>query len=82
MTSTRQKILILDENDNSPVFAQSFYQAALPLGARAGTSVVHVSATDLDSGANGQVRYALVGTAPESAGFWIDSATGKALLWM
>lgn len=48
--------LSLDVNDNVPFFLSSTYEATVPEGAQIGTSVVQVSATDLDSGLHGMVR--------------------------
>uniref|UniRef100_A0A803VY90 Cadherin-23 n=1 Tax=Ficedula albicollis TaxID=59894 RepID=A0A803VY90_FICAL len=45
---------IVDINDNNPVFSQPSYQVA-------GTSVITMSATDLDEGDNGVVTYSIEG---------------------
>lgn len=45
-----------DVNDNVPFFLSSTYEATVPEGAQMGTSVVQVSAVDLDSGLHGTVR--------------------------
>lgn len=50
---------ILDVNDNVPFFTSSIYEASVTEGADIGTSVLQVSATDLDLGRNGEVSMKL-----------------------
>ncbi|XP_061485277.1 protocadherin-16 isoform X2 [Rhineura floridana] len=52
-------VLVEDVNDNPPVFAQALYQVMLPENTRAGSPILTLSATDLDSGSNGAVTYQL-----------------------
>ncbi|KAK2848766.1 hypothetical protein Q5P01_008600 [Channa striata] len=65
---------ITDENDNSPQFTHTSYQATLDENAPVGSSVLKVSATDPDKGKNGFVTYAIAnsGLLP----FAIDPFTG------
>ncbi|XP_040031249.2 protocadherin Fat 2 isoform X1 [Gasterosteus aculeatus] len=67
-------IEITDENDNSPQFAQTSYQATLDENTPIGSSVVKVSATDRDKGKNGFVTFAIAhaGRIP----FVMDPFTG------
>ena len=51
------EIIIIDENDNSPVFSKSKYLSTIDENAAIGTTVLQVSATDKDTGSNGLVRY-------------------------
>ncbi|XP_066524874.1 protocadherin alpha-7-like [Hoplias malabaricus] len=51
-------VIVLDNNDNHPVFSQEVYTAQLPENAPIGTVVLKVNATDLDEGLNGEVIYA------------------------
>lgn len=53
-------VRVLDENDNSPVFDPRQYSASVAENASVGASVLQVSATDVDEGADGRVRYAIV----------------------
>ena len=53
----RVEIIIIDENDNSPVFKKSKYSTTVDENAEVGTKVLQVSATDEDTGSNGLVRY-------------------------
>ncbi|KAH7968787.1 hypothetical protein HPB52_011289 [Rhipicephalus sanguineus] len=62
--SQRLRVILLDENDNSPVFDPRQYSAAVSENASLGTSVLQVSATDQDEGASGQVRYSIIAGDP------------------
>ncbi len=50
-------VIVLDANDNAPVFSQSVYKASIPENCPKGSSVLRVSATDEDVGSNGDVAY-------------------------
>uniref|UniRef100_UPI003AADFB94 protocadherin gamma-A12-like n=1 Tax=Centroberyx gerrardi TaxID=166262 RepID=UPI003AADFB94 len=50
-------IIVLDANDNAPVFSQAIYKASLPENSPLDTAVLTVSATDADEGINGEVTY-------------------------
>ncbi|XP_052868798.1 cadherin-related tumor suppressor [Anopheles cruzii] len=58
-TPARIRINVLDENDNSPIFDPKQYSAAIAENASIGASVLQVSATDIDEGANGRVRFSI-----------------------
>uniref|UniRef100_A0A803V7Q4 Protocadherin Fat 3 n=1 Tax=Ficedula albicollis TaxID=59894 RepID=A0A803V7Q4_FICAL len=60
-TSTAQvHIHILGANLYSPVFSQSIYVAEVRENAAPGTKVIHVKATDGDSGVYGQISYSII----------------------
>ncbi|XP_068133819.1 protocadherin gamma-C5-like isoform X4 [Hyperolius riggenbachi] len=50
-------IKVLDINDNPPVFNQSVYKVKLKENLPLSTVVLLLNATDLDEGANGEIRY-------------------------
>uniref|UniRef100_A0A4W4FZT6 Cadherin domain-containing protein n=1 Tax=Electrophorus electricus TaxID=8005 RepID=A0A4W4FZT6_ELEEL len=52
-------VIVLDINDNRPVFSQEVYTAQLQENVAMGTIVIKVNATDLDEGSNGDVMYSL-----------------------
>ncbi|XP_054482983.1 protocadherin alpha-8-like [Anoplopoma fimbria] len=52
-------IIVLDSNDNRPMFSQETYQIALQENVPIGTSVFRMNATDPDEGANGEIEYSL-----------------------
>ncbi|XP_078250090.1 protocadherin Fat 1 isoform X4 [Pogona vitticeps] len=73
-------IIVEDINDNPPVFTEQFYAATLSEASIIGTSVVHVCATDADSGTNRGVSYYLVENDSKSHDYFhIDSNTGLIL---
>ncbi|KAI5642703.1 cadherin domain-containing protein [Phthorimaea operculella] len=75
MTKMKIKIIILDENDNSPVFDPKQYSASVPENASIGASVLQVSATDIDEDANGRVRYSII-SGDENRDFSVSEDTG------
>ena len=52
-------LTVVDENDNSPIFSQTLYQAGV-LENEADATVTTVSADDADSNQNGEVTYSLL----------------------
>ncbi|XP_056295775.1 protocadherin gamma-A5-like [Pseudoliparis swirei] len=70
-------VLIIDANDNAPVFNQSLYKGMVVENAPKGTRIVTVNASDIDSGSNGKIVYSF---SKSKAGitdlFDIDEATG------
>nr|XP_012788775.1 unnamed protein product [Sorex araneus] len=51
------QVIVLDTNDNAPVFAQPVYQVKVPESVPPGTKLLTVRASDLDEGTNGEVMY-------------------------
>lgn len=54
-------ITIEDENDNAPRFSASVYEASIAENSYVGSTLIRVTATDADSGQNGNVTYSLAG---------------------
>ncbi|XP_032705892.1 protocadherin alpha-C2 isoform X2 [Lontra canadensis] len=52
-------VLVVDTNDNAPVFERTVYRAKVPETAPNGTVLLRVQASDLDEGSNGEIRYSL-----------------------
>ncbi|XP_055941511.1 cadherin-23-like [Argiope bruennichi] len=77
-TSIIVVIKILDENDNAPKFNQEIYTAVIPENVPTDFSIVTVKATDVDSGANGEVTYKLQedGENQPMNFFAVDTETG------
>nr|XP_040028842.1 protocadherin alpha-5-like isoform X1 [Gasterosteus aculeatus aculeatus] len=50
----RIQVNVLDVNDNSPVFSKSLYKVQVSENENAGTTLLALSATDLDDGVNGK----------------------------
>ncbi|KAK2846751.1 hypothetical protein Q5P01_009750 [Channa striata] len=67
-------VVVMDVNDNPPVFSSSEYLAILPENSETGTSVLNVKATDADSGTNAQILYSLIAGHVDK--FAVDSSNG------
>ena len=65
---------VVDVNDNRPLFSQASYALDVPDNAVVGSTAVSVTATDRDSGLNGQLEYTV--TSGPSALFRLDTNTG------
>uniref|UniRef100_A0A670YLY7 FAT atypical cadherin 4 n=1 Tax=Pseudonaja textilis TaxID=8673 RepID=A0A670YLY7_PSETE len=74
-SSTDIVAIILDINDNNPLFAQKLYKVEIAENTLTGTDIVQVFATDNDEGSNGQVRYTII-SGNTNSDFRIDSVTG------
>lgn len=58
-TSAQLKVRVLDENDNTPTFVRQKYEVTIEENRDPGMSIAQVSATDRDSGHNGEIVYSL-----------------------
>lgn len=67
------KVTVVDENDNVPIFEKSVYMRKISESAAVDSSVLHVKATDLDSGINSEITYSIVS---DSRDFHIDPHLG------
>ncbi len=72
-------VSVLDVNDNAPVFSSAFYSAELSEDADPGECFLTVEATDLDCGANSEIRYRIKESGGAD-GFRIDEETGEVCL--
>lgn len=71
------EVTVLDINDNSPIFSSSSYAIDMSEDAAIGSLVLEVTASDADTGKNGQILYLL---SKEARGaFTIDPDTGRIL---
>ncbi|XP_005881205.1 PREDICTED: protocadherin gamma-A2 [Myotis brandtii] len=55
--TSRIRVMVLDVNDNAPVFTQPEYHVSVPENMPVGTRILTVTATDADEGYNAQVAY-------------------------
>ncbi|XP_060905084.1 protocadherin gamma-A11-like [Labrus mixtus] len=69
-------VIVLDANDNVPVFSQTVYKASLPENSPLDTLVITVSATDADEGLNGEITYGFDDVSDDNQVFSLDSKTG------
>ncbi|XP_041081573.1 protocadherin Fat 1-like isoform X3 [Polyodon spathula] len=72
--TTKVVVDVLDMNNNAPEFHRTSYQASVDEHVPVGTSVLTVSASDLDDGENGYVTYSIANLNPQP--FVIDYFTG------
>ncbi|XP_052344214.1 protocadherin alpha-2-like isoform X23 [Oncorhynchus keta] len=70
---------VIDVNDNSPFFSQPLYKVRVHENAHFGTSILTLTATDLDEGVNSQIVYSFFkrGNWDPSIMFSINSDTGE-----
>lgn len=68
-------VIVGDVNDHDPVFDRSNYSATVSENAMTGALVLTVSASDLDSGVDGEIRYRIV-SGDDRSDFLLDSFTG------
>ncbi|KAK0144522.1 Protocadherin gamma-A11 [Merluccius polli] len=74
-------VIVLDANDNAPVFSQAVYEASLPENSPLKSHVITVSATDADEGVNGEVIYELSRMSDKSRNmFSLDQKTGEIIV--
>ncbi|KOC69013.1 Protein dachsous [Habropoda laboriosa] len=74
------KIIIEDANDNPPRWPQDPITVRVSERAVIGSTIYNLTATDLDSGLNGELRYCLVAEFPSRGSFAVDSLTGALTL--
>ncbi|XP_061442215.1 protocadherin gamma-A6-like isoform X13 [Rhineura floridana] len=71
------QIIVLDANDNAPVFSQPVYEISIQENIPKGSIICTVRATDLDEGINGEVKYSFKKTTKkDSHMFLLNSTTG------
>lgn len=69
-------VVVLDVNDNPPVFQKQDYAVTVPEDVAVGTEVLRVFATSEDIGVNAEIYYSIT-TGNELGSFFIDEATGE-----
>ncbi|NWI47646.1 PCDGA protein, partial [Picathartes gymnocephalus] len=79
--TTRIRVMVVDANDNAPVFSQAEYTVRVPEDVPVGSVLVTVTATDADEGLYGHVKYSIKKiTDKASQTFQVDSDTGRITL--
>ena len=71
-----QSSIFQDENDHTPKFDHSVYNATINENARIGSLVIDLNATDLDSALNGKVTYQTL-NGNERNTFSLSATTGE-----
>ncbi|XP_039670027.1 protocadherin gamma-A4-like isoform X21 [Perca fluviatilis] len=70
-------VIVLDANDNAPVFTEAVYTVTLPENSPMKTPVITVSASDADEGVNGEVTYEFSRLSDKTQKlFLLDEKTG------
>ncbi|XP_058852122.1 protocadherin gamma-A11-like isoform X6 [Acipenser ruthenus] len=72
------RIVVLDANDNAPIFSQTVYKATVVENALKGTLVTKVNAADSDKGSYGEITYSFTQITDTVGGlFNLDPLTGE-----
>lgn len=69
-------ILVLDVNDNAPLFQRRDYAVTVPEDVAVGTEVLRVLATSVDIGLNAEITYR-IRSGNELGTFSMDRISGK-----
>ncbi|XP_065546598.1 protocadherin beta-15-like [Lathamus discolor] len=75
--TTQIHIVVLDVNDNSPIFSQELYVVQILENAPEGSVVLRVVATDSDAGVNGDISYQFIQADQSYSSFMIDPMSGE-----
>ncbi|XP_075366275.1 protocadherin beta-4-like [Mycteria americana] len=76
--TTQIRIVVLDVNDNAPVFTQELYVGQVLENTPEGSVVLRVVATDLDAGPNGDISYQFSqAVGHRDSAFTIDPTSGE-----
>ncbi|XP_078087839.1 uncharacterized protein LOC144505601 [Mustelus asterias] len=77
--TTQILIIVMDSNDNAPVFDHEVYKAIIPENAPQGTSVTTIKAVDLDQGVNAEITYSFTSHVSQRIFelFQLDPITGE-----
>lgn len=74
-TTDTFRIVLLDENDNTPMFTSNSYSVAIPEGQYANTTTLLLaSATDTDIGSNGLVNYSIISVLANGAAIPLEDS--------
>ncbi|XP_064017508.1 protocadherin gamma-A10-like isoform X6 [Pogoniulus pusillus] len=75
--TARIRVVVLDANDNTPMFTESEYTVRVPEDVPVGSTLITVIAADPDEGLNGHVKYSLKKRKDVASEiFHLDSETG------
>lgn len=74
------RVDIADVNDNAPQWPQDPITIQISESTEVGSSLYNFTASDADSGSNGELRYSLIKQFPKRDTFKIDSLTGTLIL--
>ncbi|XP_073505307.1 protocadherin gamma-B1-like [Phyllobates terribilis] len=78
--TTLLKIIVVDANDNAPIFMQKMYKVNLKENITVNSTVIMLNATDNDEGVNAQIAYSFIktsGNIHHTGIFSINPKTGE-----
>ncbi|XP_023405761.2 protocadherin gamma-A5-like [Loxodonta africana] len=76
--TTHIRVLVLDANDNAPLFTRPEYRVSVPEDIPVGTRLLTLTATDPDEGLNGKLTYSFRNEDDKiSETFELDSSLGQ-----
>ncbi|NXG45783.1 PCDGA protein, partial [Psilopogon haemacephalus] len=76
--TARIRVVVLDANDNAPVFSAAEYSVRVTEDVPVGSTLVIVTATDRDEGINGHVKYSFHKISDKASElFHLDDDTGE-----
>ncbi|NWT07028.1 PCDGA protein, partial [Mionectes macconnelli] len=76
--TARIRVRVVDANDNAPVFSQAEYTVRVPEDVPVGSVLITITATDVDEGLNGHVKYSFHKISDrDSELLYMDSETGE-----
>ncbi|NXT25533.1 PCDG7 protein, partial [Syrrhaptes paradoxus] len=79
--TARIRVVVLDANDNAPVFSQAEYPVLVPEDVPVGSTLATLTVTDADEGLNEKVKYSLNKITEKASKFFhLDSETGAITL--
>ncbi|ESO11667.1 hypothetical protein HELRODRAFT_71274, partial [Helobdella robusta] len=75
----RLVVVVLDANDNKPIFEKPKYEITVFEDVPVGTTILKVSATDMDTGDNSKISYTISSQSPSLIGhlFTLQPITGN-----
>nr|DAA06599.1 TPA_inf: protocadherin gamma a6 isoform [Anolis carolinensis] len=74
-------VIVLDANDNAPVFSQSVYEVTVKENIPKWSTVATIRATDLDEGTSGQIKYSFEDVTKKlSKMIMLNSTTGEIIV--
>ncbi|XP_056455883.1 protocadherin gamma-A11-like [Gadus chalcogrammus] len=75
-------VIVMDANDNAPVFSQPVFTVNVPENALKGSVILKVSASDIDQGTNGEIVYSFSQNTNSALSlFNIDINTGEVTMY-
>uniref|UniRef100_S4RP29 Cadherin-related 23 n=1 Tax=Petromyzon marinus TaxID=7757 RepID=S4RP29_PETMA len=73
--TTTLDVLVLDVNDNRPLFLEGSYEVSVPENVTRGAIILQVQATDIDEGINGRVWYRII-SGNQDGNFLVNVSSG------